>query len=152
MITWPAKVLMHVGEHAIVQVPGGMLPVHDAQGRLADGDMTKVHVVAQLSEATLMDGHLYWLAADGSQQRGMYVDAFHTTQSGQAAMLESPVMLVPLVGLQETLPHEILLAVDTQPAETDEGTPEGTGLPPDDSGPGPCGCIPDPCTPNRYGE
>ena len=128
MITWPAKVLSHVGELAIVQVPGGLLTIWDRQALLLNGDSTTVLALSTHEAAE----------RGSTSTNNLFTEAFQVYQNLQVAVLVSAQQRIPLLlPRRETLPPTLILAIGTQPAEMAEGTPQGTGLPPD---PPICGC------------
>lgn len=135
MIVWAAKVLAHVGELAVIQVPGGLLTIWDSRALLIDGDRTTVAVYP----------------ADQTPEQQAFSPfllspTFGSFTNGQYALLRSQQNAITPLLLQrgETLPSQLILAIGTQPAEMDEGTPAGTGLTPEQSAPIPCGCPPVP--------
>ena len=107
-MNWTARVLLHVGDVAFVQLPGGTLAVTDAQQLLQDGDHVAVHVLP--IEATHDRGNPYMLGP------------YRVRNNGQAALLIHPSGMVPLLlRSDERLPEQVYRLITTEPAEMAEG-------------------------------
>lgn len=109
------RVLGHVGEHAIVQLEGGLLPVRDANLVLTPGAGALVSV-SELDDSSTCAA-LASCTAFSVQQQGRVALLFPPSGDG------SPVALL----LSQTWPRMALVRVSTPSPELDEGTgPNGS--------------------------
>lgn len=115
-MNWTARVLLHVGATAFLQLPGGLVAVNDEQQALQDGDNVQVDVVAESQVGAVQDANLH------------KVGPFRVRQNGQAALLINAQAMLPLLlRSSERLPEQVYLLIHTESAEQTEGaTPPPT--------------------------
>lgn len=105
---WTARVLLHVGATAFLQLPGGLVATDDPQQVLQDGDNVRVDVVP---------------AAQASAATPYQVGPFRVRQNGQAALLINGQSMLPLLlRSNERLPEQVYLRLHIEAAEQTEGT------------------------------
>lgn len=113
LFSWPARVVAHLGELVVVQVPGGLLLAVDPSGQLRDGDETEVQVRDRLTDA---DFDVAW------------GDFYQVTQTGNVALLKSSFGFTTplLLRTGETLPASLALSIprdDSPVVDEDEVKP-----------------------------
>jgi hypothetical protein len=114
LFAWPGRVVSHVGELAVVQVPGGLVTVRDPHELLQDG----VDVQVQASDPA-------------HALRGVvFGDTYTVRQHGQVALLHSQggASLALLLRPRETLPATFTLSIPAEPVELHEGAEPGPDL------------------------
>jgi hypothetical protein len=106
------RVIRHIGDTAVVQIDGGMLPVRDQRRVLSPGAGAAV-IITSLSSAA----HCGALEACAS---------FRVQQEGGIALLSSPCggSAVPVL-LSEPWPELVLVQVSAPSPEVDEGADTG---------------------------
>lgn len=113
---WTARVLLHVGATAFLQLPGGIVATDDSQQALQDGDNVQVDVVS---------------ATQASATTPYQIGPFRVRQNGQAALLINGQSMLPLLlRSSERLPEQVYLLIRTEAAEQTEGAEPTASLPP----------------------
>lgn len=108
-MNWKARVLLHVGTTAFLQLPGGLVATEDPQQALQDGDNVRVDVLP--------------VSQDTSAATPYQVGPFRVKQNGQAALLINGQSMLPLLlRSDERLPEQVYLRVHIEAAEQTEGT------------------------------